>query len=382
MMKFIAPFLILAASMLFGGHAEAQSFVIGVTSCGTAPTTIVNGRPAYLTVDLNGNLCPAATGGGTPAATNITQWASVTLGAPSAYGTSPGAVIVPGVNAFVTNFPATQPVSGTVTVVGPTPDGSAASTNPVLIAGTTDGTATGLVAVPKVTAGGVMSVDGSSVTQPISAASLPLPSGAATSAAQTTMATNQTSGGQKTQITDSSGNAAVVTAASTTSPATDRSLSVTLNAGSNGLITPGTAGTPGSQVITMQGIASMTPILQKLSPSASSVDGITPTASGSAGASLVLKASAGNFYSGSAVNTTATAGFCLIVNATSAPTTGSVVTPLMFAVLPANGSCSLGVDSGIPSVFSTGITFLVSSNASPFTFTSGTITAAISGKVM
>lgn len=92
----------------------------------------------------------------------------------------------------ITNFPATQPVSGTVTVIGPTPDGSAASTNPVLIAGTTDGTATGLVAVPKVTAGGILSVDGSASTQPVSAASLPLPSGAATSAAQTTMATNQT----------------------------------------------------------------------------------------------------------------------------------------------------------------------------------------------
>lgn len=180
MMKFIAPFLILAAAVLFGGPAKAQSFVIGVTTCGTAPTTIVNGRPAYLTVDLNGELCPAASGGGTPAPTNITQWASVALGAPSAYGTSPGAVIVPGVNAFVTNFPATQPVSGTVTanqgtanatpwpvsltstsvtgnvaVVGPTADGSPATTPPVLIAGTSDGTATGIVDVWKVTPAGI-----------------------------------------------------------------------------------------------------------------------------------------------------------------------------------------------------------------------------------
>lgn len=180
MMKFIAPFLILAASMLFGGPAEAQSFVVGVTACGTAPTTIVNGRPAYLTVDLNGNLCPAASGGGTPVTTNITQWASVALGAPSAYGTSPGAVIVPGVNAFVTNFPATQPVSGTVTanqgtanatpwpvsltsttvtgnvtVVGPTADGSPAATPPVLIGGTVDGSASGNVGVAKVDAAGL-----------------------------------------------------------------------------------------------------------------------------------------------------------------------------------------------------------------------------------
>lgn len=34
---------------------------------------------------------------------NAVQWAGSTLGAPSNYGTSPGAVAVPGVNAFVTN---------------------------------------------------------------------------------------------------------------------------------------------------------------------------------------------------------------------------------------------------------------------------------------
>lgn len=37
---------------------------------------------------------------------NIAGWDGVALGAPSAYGTSPGAVNVPGVNAFITNAPA------------------------------------------------------------------------------------------------------------------------------------------------------------------------------------------------------------------------------------------------------------------------------------
>jgi hypothetical protein len=41
--------------------------------------------------------------GGAPWSDNITQWAGSALGAPSNYGTSPGAVAVPGVNAFVTN---------------------------------------------------------------------------------------------------------------------------------------------------------------------------------------------------------------------------------------------------------------------------------------
>src|SRR5271167_3654193 len=35
--------------------------------------------------------------------TGVTQWATGTLGAMANYGTSPGAVLVPGVNAFVTN---------------------------------------------------------------------------------------------------------------------------------------------------------------------------------------------------------------------------------------------------------------------------------------
>lgn len=34
---------------------------------------------------------------------NVTKWANGTLGAMANYGTSPGAVLVPGVNAFVTN---------------------------------------------------------------------------------------------------------------------------------------------------------------------------------------------------------------------------------------------------------------------------------------
>jgi hypothetical protein len=49
---------------------------------------------------------------------NLTQWDGVALGAPSAYGTSPGAVNVPGFNAFITNVPAvSQSGSWTATVV-------------------------------------------------------------------------------------------------------------------------------------------------------------------------------------------------------------------------------------------------------------------------
>lgn len=50
---------------------------------------------------------------------NITQWDATALGAPSAYGTSPGAVNVMGVNAYITNTPAvTESGTWSVRVTG------------------------------------------------------------------------------------------------------------------------------------------------------------------------------------------------------------------------------------------------------------------------
>jgi hypothetical protein len=63
---------------------------------------------------------------------NVTQWDTVALGAPSAYGTSPGAVNVIGVNAFITNTPAVTLASTTIT-------GTVAvtqSTSPWVVSGT------------------------------------------------------------------------------------------------------------------------------------------------------------------------------------------------------------------------------------------------------
>lgn len=48
------------------------------------------------------NPVPVTSDGGT-STTNVAQWASGVLGAMANYGTSPGAVLVPGFNAFVTN---------------------------------------------------------------------------------------------------------------------------------------------------------------------------------------------------------------------------------------------------------------------------------------
>lgn len=231
-MKNLFVRLLLTFLFLAPVSALAQSGSRVVAVCGTLPAPYAAGSTQPPTVDVNGVTCSNASGGGGGGAVTIADGADVTQGAIADAASTAGGVgtlsaklrlmttqlgtinttlgsplqaggtignTAFGISGTLPAFaapPAVTLVSTTITgntvVVGPTADGSAASTPPILIAGTTDGTATGLVAVPKVTAGGVLSVDGSASTQPISAAALPLPTGAATSAAQTTMATNQT----------------------------------------------------------------------------------------------------------------------------------------------------------------------------------------------
>lgn len=88
---------------------------------GAGGTFPVTGTFFQATQPVSGTI--TANQGGAPWSYNATQLNGVNLGSPSAYGTSPGAVNVPGVNAFITNpvavtgtfWQATQPVSGTVT---------------------------------------------------------------------------------------------------------------------------------------------------------------------------------------------------------------------------------------------------------------------------
>lgn len=97
---------VLAALVIFIGDVAAQTPPTVRPCYGNPCVGVATGTPLPVTATI------------TPSGTqnvNLIQLNSVALGSPSAYGTSPGAVNVPGVNAFVTNFPATQPISGTVT---------------------------------------------------------------------------------------------------------------------------------------------------------------------------------------------------------------------------------------------------------------------------
>lgn len=106
---------------------------------------------------------------------------------------------------------------------------------------------------------------------------------------------------------------------------------------------------------------------------------ITPTVTAAAASSLVLRNSSGKLYAVYATNLTATAGFLVVVNATSAPADGAI-TPLECAPLPANGNASIYLGDR-PGAYNTGVTAVVTSAVTCFTKTTGVITAFIRGAV-
>lgn len=108
---------------------------------------------------------------------------------------------------------------------------------------------------------------------------------------------------------------------------------------------------------------------------------ITSAVTGAAANNVVIKASAGNLYSVFAANHTATAGFLVIVDATSAPVDGAI-TPLECAAIPANGNATITYQGGPPARFATGITAVLTSAANCFTKTTGVITGFIRGSAL
>lgn len=103
---------------------------------------------------------------------------------------------------------------------------------------------------------------------------------------------------------------------------------------------------------------------------------ITPVVTSAVASSLVLKASAGNFY-GANVTAGASAGYVMLFNAAAAPADGAV-TPIKTWALAANAT--LDVRYNVPIRCGTGIT-LVFSTTGPFTQTLSA-TAFISGEAV
>lgn len=111
---------------------------------------------------------------------------------------------------------------------------------------------------------------------------------------------------------------------------------------------------------------------------------LAPASVSALGTSVVGKASAGNLY-GFYCNaiTGGSAGYCIAYNATAAPSpgalTGSLVLDTCYFNTPAG--CSLSRMGGPSRAYSAGVTILLSSAATPFTYTTGTDTGFISADV-
>lgn len=159
-------------------------------------------------------------------------------------------------------------------------------------------------------------------TQPVSAASLPLPTGAATSA------------GQSTIISDL----------------------VTINTTLGSPFQDG--GALGASTNTIGGVLS--------APTSSSSFAITPGSSSELEASHVLKSSAGNLYSVYVV-TSSVGGYLMTFNATDIPADGPV-SPVECVPVLANSIVSLSIDGSPPDNYSIGIV-AVFSTTGPFTKT-------------
>lgn len=123
------------------------------------------------------------------------------------------------------------------------------------------------------------------------------------------------------------------------------------------------------------------PVPAAPAPSSSSSLALTHVATASLGASLTAKASAGNLYGFNCAGITGgAAGYCVAINATAAPSNNASITPLdVCSFSGAAAGCSL--TRGIPANYSTGIVILMTTAATPFTYTSGTDTAFISADV-
>lgn len=238
--------------------------------------------------------------------------------------------------------------SGNTAVVGPTADGSPATTPPVLIAGTTDGTGTGTVGVLQVTTTGAATVAG------------PTADGSPATSAPVLI------GG--TADGSASGNVSVVKidAAGLVYEAVTNWGGTALGAMANYGTSPGAVLVPGVNAFITNTVAVTN------APSAASTSGLTPTTTSALAANSVIKASAGNLYSFevSADSTlSAAAWWIMIYNATSAPVDGAV-TPLKCYAMP-SGTTAFVSAFPTPIAFSTGITIGVSTTGC-FTKTAST----------
>jgi hypothetical protein len=126
---------------------------------------------------------------------------------------------------------------------------------------------------------------------------------------------------------------------------------------SPGVINVGTAGSAASNVVTVQGIASMTPVNTTQTVTATANGGTASRVNAAASTNATsLKASAGQLYTIDVFNAAAYNVFLKFYNKASAPTVGSD-TPVMTIPVQAGGGYSKTWSMGLP--FATGIAYAI-----------------------
>ena len=93
---------------------------------------------------------------------------------------------------------------------------------------------------------------------------------------------------------------------------------------------------------------------------------ISPVASNGV-SSFVVKNTAGNLYGAYALNQTATAGFLVLIDAASVPASGASVGATECVPLPANGSAVVNYGAGPPERYFSGIVLLISTSCATYT---------------
>lgn len=134
MKKLLSALALLGLFFVLPAVAQQQVNPTNIIACAynTSPPTATSGNAVLVQCDATGKLITSGsssigsvTQGTTPWIDSVSYWAGVALGAPSNYGTSPGAVSVPGVNAFITNSPTIANnsfgISGTLPAFAATP---------------------------------------------------------------------------------------------------------------------------------------------------------------------------------------------------------------------------------------------------------------------
>jgi hypothetical protein len=304
----------------------------------------------------------------------------------------------------VSNFPATQPISGTVTANAgsgtfavsaaslPLPSGASTSAKQPAL-GTAGSASADVITVQGIASMTALKVDGSAVTQPVSG-TVTANAGSGTFAVSGTVAVSNSfaldasvTGLQVSQASTTSGQkgtlvqGAVTTAAPTYTTAQTNPLSlttagalrvdgsaatqpvsgtITANAGSGTMAVSaaslplpsgastsakqpalGTAGSASADVITVQGIASMTALQVQQKPATSGGLGLPFSASVTATKQQV-KATAGNVYGWQVINNTAALAYVQVFNLASASVTVGTTVPDYVIACPGNSTTGAG----------------------------------------